>query len=94
VDPADGYVVVSQAEEVGNTWQPPGWMMLDDRTGREVPGQIWDDPGLFILLPSRNASGFNQTVRAGGVLLLVAGDQVWVWYPEGTGGEPRTGLLA
>jgi hypothetical protein len=93
VDPADGYVVVSRTEVIGDTWQPPGWVMLDDRTGRQVPGQIWDDPTLFILLPSRNVSGFDETVRAGGVLLLVAGDQVRVWYPQGTGGEPRNVLI-
>jgi hypothetical protein len=91
-DPADGHVLVS-AESTGDVLEPPGWVLLDDRTGREVPGQSWDDPELFTLYPSREVSGFNRTVRAGGLVLVVQGDQLQVWYPKATGGEPRSVLL-
>jgi hypothetical protein len=67
--------------------------VVDDRTGREVPGQSWDDLESFTLYPSREVSGFNRTVRAGGLVLVVKGDQVQVWYPKATGGEPRSVLL-
>jgi hypothetical protein len=43
--------------------------------------------------PSREVSGFNRTVRAGGLVLVVKGDEVQVWYPKATGGEPRGVLL-
>ena len=75
------------------TLEPPGWVLLDDRTGREVPGQRWDDPELFTLYPSREVSGFNRTARAGGLVIVVKGDQVEVWYPKGTGGDPRSVVL-
>jgi hypothetical protein len=91
-DPADGHVLVS-AESAGEILEPPGWVLLDDRTGREVPSQSWDDPELFTLYPSREVSGFNRTVRAGGLVLVVKGDEVQVWYPKATGGEPRGVLL-
>ena len=91
-DPADGFVLV-WAEIMGETLEPPGWVLLDDRTGREVPGQRWDDPELFTLYPSREVSGFNHTARAGGLVLVVKGDQVEVWYPKGTGGDPRSVVL-
>ncbi len=91
-DPENGYVLV-WAEPTGDVLEPPGWVLLDDRTGREVPGQRWDDPELFTLHPSREAAGFNRTVRAGGLVLVVKDDEVQIWYPIGTGGEPRQVLL-
>jgi hypothetical protein len=91
-DPADGYALV-WAEATGDTLEPAGWVLLDDRTGRPVPGQSWDDPELFTLYPSREVAGFNRTVRAGGLVLVVKDDRVQVWYPRGAGGEPRTVLL-
>ena len=81
------------AEPTGDVQEPPGWVMIDDRTGRPVPGQSWDDPELFTLHPSREVAGFNRTVRAGGLVLVVKDDQVQVWYPNGTGGDPRSVLL-
>jgi hypothetical protein len=91
-DPGNGYVLVS-AESIGETLEPPGWVLLDDRTGRQVPGQSWDDPELFTLYPSREVAGFNRTVRAGGLVVVVKDDHAQIWYPQGTGGEPRTVLL-
>ena len=90
--PGDGYVL-AWAEPTGDILEPPGWLLLDDRTGREVPGQRWDDPELFTLHPSREVAGFNRTVRAGGLVLVVKDAQVQVWYPSGAGVEPRTVLL-
>ncbi len=84
VDPADGYVLVS-AEPKEGVSEPPGWVLLDDRTGNLVPGQIWNDPELFTLYPSREVSGFNRTERAGGLVIVVKDEQVRVWYPRGTG---------
>ncbi|HEX2784158.1 MAG TPA: hypothetical protein VHN36_11265 [Ilumatobacteraceae bacterium] len=85
-DPGDGYVL-AWAEPTGDVLEPPGWVLLDDRTGREVPGQRWDDPELFTLYPSREAAGFNRTVRAGGLVLVIKDDQVRVWYPSGELGK-------
>jgi hypothetical protein len=84
-DPADGYALVS-AEPQGQASEPPGWVLLDDRTGSLVPGQIWNDPELFTLYPSREVSGFNRTLRAGGLIIVVKDEQVHVWYPRGAGG--------
>ncbi len=83
-DPADGYVLVS-AEPKGQVAEPPGWVLLDDRTGDLVAGQTWDDPELFTLYPSREVSGFNRTIRAGGLVIVVKDEQVRVWYPRGSG---------
>jgi hypothetical protein len=91
-DPADGYALVWE-EPLGDVLEPPGWVMIDDRTGEPVPGQQWDDPELFTLHPSREVDGFNRTVRAGGLVLVVKDDRVQLWYPAGTGGEPRTVAL-
>jgi hypothetical protein len=91
-DPADGHVLV-WAEGVGDLLEPTGWVMLDDRTGREIPGQRWNDPGIFTLYPSREVAGFNRTTRAGGLMLVVDGTELQVWYPVGTGGNPRSVLV-
>ena len=91
-DPADGHVLV-WAEIVGGAPEPTGWVMLDDRTGQEVTGQRWPDPQVFTLHPSRDAAGFDRTTRAGGLVLVVEGAQLQVWYPTGTGGKPRSVLL-
>lgn len=87
-DPADGSVLV-WAEPIGDILEPPGWVLLDDRTGHPVAEQEWDDPQLFTLYPSREVAGFNRTVRAGGLIVVVQDLQVRIWYPKGTGGAPR-----
>ena len=81
------------AEIVGDVLEPPGWVLIDDRTGQPGPGQSWDDPELFTLHPSREVDGFHRTVRVGGLVLVVRDDQLQVWYPKGTGGDPRTVLV-
>ena len=91
-DPSDGYALV-WAEVVGDVLEPPGWVLLDDRTGREVAGQRWDDPEAFTLHPSREVDGYNRTTRAGGVVLVVKDSQVEVFYPEGAAGEPHRTVL-
>lgn len=91
-DPADGYALV-WAEVVGDVLEPTGWVMLDDRTGREVSGQKWEDAGAFTLHPSRQVAGFDRTTRAGGLVLVITGAQLQVWYPKGTGGAPRSVVL-
>lgn len=91
-DPADGYALV-WAEVVGDVLEPTGWVMLDDRTGREVSGQRWEDAGAFTLHPSRQVAGFDRTTRAGGLVLVITGAQLQVWYPKGTGGAPRSVVL-
>ncbi|MBK5333944.1 MAG: hypothetical protein JJD93_18355 [Ilumatobacteraceae bacterium] len=91
-DPADGYALV-WAEVVGDILEPTGWVVLDDLTGREVPGQRWDDPEAFTLHPSRQVAGFDRTTRAGGLVLVIDGPQLQVWYPKGTGDKPRSVLL-
>lgn len=91
-DPADGYVL-AWAEIVGDVLEPPGWVLLDDRTGREVAGQRWDDPEAFTLHPSREVDGYNRTTRAGGLILVVRDNQVEVFYPKGSAGEPHRTLL-
>ena len=88
-DAADGYALV-WAEITGDVLEPPGWELIDDRTGQPVPGQSWDDPELFTLHPSREVDGFNRTAHAGGLVLVVKDDQLQVWYPRGTGGDPRS----
>jgi hypothetical protein len=91
-DPSDGYVL-AWAEVVSDVLEPPGWVLLDDRTGREVAGQRWDDPEAFTLHPSREVDGYNRTTRAGGVVLVVKDNQVEVFYPKSTPGEPHRAVL-
>ncbi len=89
-DPADGYVLTQAGDASGGS--QPGWVLLDDRTGRSVPGQSWDDPTAFSH-PCCGESELESTVRAGGLVLVGEGEQVRAWYPKGAGGEPRTALL-
>jgi hypothetical protein len=88
-DPADGYVLVQTSDLMSGS---PGWVLLEDGTGRAVPGQSWDDPKAFSH-PCCSESELNATVRAGGVVLVTEGSQLRVWYPEGAGGTPRAVAL-
>lgn len=87
-DPAHGYALAQADDLLGAS--PPGWFMLDDRTGRSVSGQSWNDPMTFIHPCCGDENG---TVRAGGIVLVTVGEQVRVWYPKGTGGEQRTAII-
>jgi PQQ-like domain len=87
-DPANGYLLVQSGDTLGRT--SPGWVMLDDRSGRAVPGQSWTRPSSF---NHPCCADPNSTVRSGGIVLVVDGQQLRVWYPKGTGGTPRTIVL-
>jgi hypothetical protein len=87
-EPADGYALVWDNPD-NATLEPTAWILVDDRTGRAVPGQRFK-PEAFTLYPSREVNGFNTTNRAGGLILVVAYDEVRVWYPAGLGGTPHT----
>jgi hypothetical protein len=88
-DPGDGHALVQATDLMSSS---PGWEMLDDRTGRAMPGQSWQDPHTFSR-PCCGESELNATVRVGGVVLVTEGPQLRVWYPEGTGGTPRAVAL-
>ena len=87
-DPADGYVLATSGDLLSGS--EPGWVMIDDGNGRSVPGQRWDDPATF----NHPCCGDeNSTTRAGGLVIVVDGAQIRVWYPAGTDGPPRTVTL-
>lgn len=65
-------------------------LLLDDRTGRTVPGQSWDDPTAF---NHPCCAEPDSTTRSGGVVLVVEGAQLPVWYAQGAGGAPRMARL-
>jgi hypothetical protein len=87
-DPADGYVLARSGDLLNGS--TPGWEMIDDSNGRSVPGQQWDDPAAF---NRPCCADENSTVRAGGLVIVVDGEQIRVWYPAGAGGIPRTVTL-
>lgn len=76
----DGYAIVGGPltdlpdGAIGPSW----WTMIDTATGRDVPGQRWDDPAAFRF---ECCGGQAYVERLGGIVAVVAAGHVALWYP-------------
>jgi hypothetical protein len=75
----DGYVLLGSAS---------GWFLHDMRTGERVAGQRWADPAAF-LEGCCDEARFRYVKRVGGTVFVVDGDEVRIWFPEGSSYQRR-----
>ncbi|MFT3855384.1 MAG: hypothetical protein QM733_22025 [Ilumatobacteraceae bacterium] len=76
----DGYAIVGgpPTDLPDGQTGPAYWTMIDTDTGKDVPGQRWDDPTAFEV----GCCGSDAHVwRFGGVVAAVSTGTVALWYP-------------
>jgi hypothetical protein len=91
VGAGDGYVLASAgdpAAAVAAGQPPPGWVLVDDRTGTAVAGQQWSDPDAFAAGCCADGQ-YRHVTRDGGVVVVVHDEDVRVWLPDALSGPTR-----
>lgn len=76
----DGHAIVGgpPTELPDGQTGPAYWTMIDTDTGRDVPGQRWDDPAAFAV----GCCGSDELVISlGGIVVAIRAGSATIWYP-------------